>query len=310
MRLAAKRRLLRLLYISAVFPLIALLLYLRGILYLNVQIPDNVNYAGGGSFMQLDDLLPAAAAPDPIGMVRRTRTKPVSQHRCTMATCFDIDRCLNNFKVFVYPPDRNEKPSAMYKKFLGAVRQSGYFTDDPRQACLFILNLDTLDRDPLSDDFVRHLPEKISKLDYWNNGRNHLIFNFFSGSYPDYSEELDFHYGEAILAKASFSTSWYRNGFDISLPLLSKKHKEKGKHPGEMSVRRNLYPIRRRYLVVFKGKRYLWGSGSETRNSLHHLHNGKDVIMLTTCKHGRNWGRFVDARCSLDNSLYDKSVIL
>ena len=229
-----------------------------------------------------------------------------SYQKCTMATCFDVSRCLQDFKVFVYPPSRGEKPSHMYKKFLNAIMDSPYFTNDPKSACLFVLNLDTLDRDSLSDEYVKHISEKIRKLPHWNDGRNHLIFNFFSGSYPDYSEKMDFPYGNAMLAKASISSRWYRNGFDISIPLLPKKHKEKGKELGILTTTGNLYPIHRHYLLVFKGKRYLWGHGSETRNSLHHLHNGRDIIMLTTCKHGKYWNRFMDDRCTTDNSLYER----
>ena len=242
----------------------------------------------------------------PHGQTILPKTKKTNEQRCTMSSCFNVDRCLQDFKVYVYSPERSEKPGPMYKKFLTAIRDSPYYTTDHKSACLYILNLDTLDRDSLSNEFVKHLPEKLSQLPYWNNGRNHLIFNFFSGSFPNYSEELDFPYGEAMIAKSSFSSKWYRKGFDISLPLLSKHHKEKGKYPSVLTTRRNLYPIHRHYLLVFKGKRYLWGQGSETRNSLHLLHNGKDIIMLTTCKHGKNWGQFIDSRCAQDNSLYDR----
>ena len=63
---------------------------------------------------------------------------------------------------------------------------------------------------------------KCSMIDLWwcwNKGRNHIVFNLFSGTWPEYLEELGFDLGYAILAKASISKQKYRPGFDISLPL-------------------------------------------------------------------------------------------
>jgi len=54
----------------------------------------------------------------------------------------------------------------------------------------------------------------------------------------------------------------------------------------------------------------LTGIGSETRNSLFHIHNKKDIILLTTCRHGKNWQKTAkklnDTRCDQDNEEYDK----
>ena len=46
-------------------------------------------------------------------------------------------------------------------------------------------------------------------------------------------------------------------------------------------VRANTFPVQNKYFVAFKGKRYLHGIGSDTRNSLHHLHNNRDVVMVS-----------------------------
>ena len=55
-----------------------------------------------------------------------------------------------------------------------------------------------------------------------------------------------------------------------------------------------------------QGKRYLTGIGSFSRNALFHLHNGEDIVLLTTCRHGRDWRRKQDARCPIDNKMYDE----
>lgn len=228
--------------------------------------------------------------------------------RCTMETCFDRTKCLNDFKVYVYPIQTGEKISPLFGKVLKVLRESRFYTDDPKKACLFIPSVDTLDRDNLSEDYVHELPAKISSLPHWNGGTNHLIFNLFSGTWPDYSEDLLFNTGKAILAKASMSMDFHRPGFDVSFPLFLKTHPQKGNGVADVASRSScsVFPLERKYKLAFKGKRYLNGIGSESRNSFYHIHNGKDIVLLTTCKHGKNWKKIKDQRCDKDNEEYDK----
>lgn len=232
-------------------------------------------------------------------------------NQCRMETCFDLSRCSKeNFKVYVYPPTETEEMSSTsisssYQKILSVLLESRYLTTDPHSACLFIVNVDTLDRDPLSNDFVRNMNGRIQRLPLWNNGLNHLIFNLYSGTWPDYAEDsLGFDVGQAILAKASVSYTNLRRGFDISIPLFHKKHPEKGGEPGY--VQSHKFPLNKKYLLAFKGKRYVHGIGSETRNALFHLHNDHDFIMVTTCRHGKSWKELKDDRCDEDNLEYDR----
>ncbi|KAI7798859.1 exostosin-1c, partial [Triplophysa rosa] len=226
---------------------------------------------------------------------------------CRMDTCFDFARCQgqSGFRVYVYPPEKGERVSESYRKILTSVAESRYYTSDPREACLFVLGIDTLDRDQLSSQFVPNVDERIRGYPLWNEGRNHVIFNLYSGTWPNYTEDLGFNVGQAILAKASLNTEHFRPGFDISIPLFSKDHPQKGGERGWLV--RNTVPPRRKYLLMFKGKRYLTGIGSDTRNALHHIHNGKDIVSLTTCRHGKDWEKHKDARCDHDNQEYESN---
>lgn len=186
------------------------------------------------------------------------RTKP-----CRMETCFDYTKCNDvnqQLLVYVYPPDTinplgNTPPiSLSYRKILSAITESRYYTADPERACLFVLGIDTLDRDSLSEDYVRNVPSRLQRLPYWNNGRNHVIFNLYSGTWPDYAENsLGFDTGEAILAKASMSVRQIRPGFDISIPLFHKQHPLRAGNTG-FAVSNN-FPTNKKYLLAFKGKR-------------------------------------------------------
>nr|XP_029519513.1 exostosin-1b-like [Oncorhynchus nerka] len=236
---------------------------------------------------------------------RDVNTSVYKGKRCRMDSCFDFSACKrNDFKVYVYPQQKGEKISESYQNILSIVEGSRFYTTDPGQACLFILSLDTLDRDSLSPQYVHNLKTKVQNLHLWNNGRNHLIFNLYSGTWPDYTEDLGFDIGQAMLAKASISTEIFRPNFDVSIPLFSKEHPRTRGDRGYLKY--NSIPPFRKYMLVFKGKRYLTGIGSDTRNALYHVHNQEDVVLLTTCKHGKDWQKHKDARCDKDNAEYDK----
>ena len=75
-------------------------------------------------------------------------------------------------------------------------------------------------------------------------------------------------------------------GFDISLPLWPIDHPTNGKHSASLPI--SHWPPSSKYLVSFKGKRYLHGIGSEVRNSLHHIHDGQ---VRFSVKSGSNRGQ-------------------
>nr|XP_057903637.1 exostosin-1b isoform X2 [Doryrhamphus excisus] len=236
---------------------------------------------------------------------RVVNTSVYKGKRCRMDSCFDFSVCKKNgFKVYVYPQQKGEKISESYQNILSTIEGSRFYTSDPGQACLFVLSLDTLDRDQLSPQYVHNLKSKIQNLPLWNDGRNHLIFNLYSGTWPDYTEDLGFDIGQAMLAKASIGAENFRPNFDVSIPLFSKEHLRTGGERGYLKY--NSIPPFRKYMLVFKGKRYLTGIGSDTRNALYHVHNAEDVVLLTTCKHGKDWQKHKDARCDKDNAEYDR----
>lgn len=181
--------------------------------------------------------------------------------QCRMETCFDLTRCSHGkFLVYVYPLEPLNSLGAAppissnYQKILTAIQESRYHTKNPHEACLFVLGIDTLDRDSLSEDYVRNVPSRLARLPHWNNGRNHLIFNLYSGTWPDYVENsLGFDTGEAILAKASMSIQQFRRGFDVSIPLFHKQFPLRSGNTG--FVQTNNFPANKKYLLAFKGKR-------------------------------------------------------
>ncbi|KAJ1349410.1 hypothetical protein KIN20_004972 [Parelaphostrongylus tenuis] len=223
---------------------------------------------------------------------------------CTMYSCFDYEKCNSGLKVYVYPDVKELVLSETYRKILTAIRESRYAVSSPTDACLYIVSVDTIDRDKISENYVRNVDWYISNLpaDVWNDGMNHIIFNLYHGTFPDYSDHnLGFKTKKAMIARASPNIQNYRFDFDISFPLFHKEHPLRNSFENDIS-----FKTRDQYIVSFKGKRYVYGIGSETRDSLHHLHNGESVAMVTTCRHNNDWKAHQDARCEIDNNAYDK----
>lgn len=231
-----------------------------------------------------------------------------TQIQCRFSTCFDFPSCKSGFRVFTPIPtpsdikDRIRSP--VYLKILMSIRQSAYYTSDPSHACMYVLAADTIDRDHLSKDFVSKIDKKVRKGDFWNRqGKNVIVFNLFAGKWPDYSENLAFDHGFAVVARASFSDEKLRRGYDVSFPLFQKDHPQISRADPYDGI---VFPLERKYLIAFKGKRYLVGIGSEVRDELHIIHNGKDVILLTTCKHGKGWEKLADSRCKSDIEQFER----
>lgn len=177
------------------------------------------------------------------------------QQPCTMKTCFNFTKCLDkkNFSIYIYKEHVEKKKiiSTIYQNILDILNTSIYITQNPHEACLFILQLDTLDRDKLSSNFVKNMDKLVQTLPHWNNGENHLIFNLYSGSWPNYAETLEMNTSKAILVKASFSAKTYRPGFDISFPLF---HADLPFNNSNVTsaIDQNRFTTSKKYFLTFK----------------------------------------------------------
>uniref|UniRef100_A0A915N9M8 Exostosin GT47 domain-containing protein n=1 Tax=Meloidogyne javanica TaxID=6303 RepID=A0A915N9M8_MELJA len=191
--------------------------------------------------------------------------------KCSFANCFNFTKCLDtNLRIYIYPDLPYSPQSKIYSDILTVLRKSVYFTEDASEACLFILSVDTVDRDRISYS----------------------------------SNDLGFNPGKAMIAWTSSSRQHFRTDFDISIPLFHKEHPLlSNEKVGQNSTEVQHHD---KYLASFKGKRYVYGIGSETRDILHYLHNNNSVIIASTCRHNSDWKKYEDERCEEDNAQYDR----
>ncbi len=138
---------------------------------------------------------------------------------CNHFSCLNVTRCgARHDRILVHVPPlpprlkgvRHRPPSREYFDVVRSLAESGYYTDRPEEACLFLPPVDTLGA--FSDD----VGSSLGALDTWNGGLNHMVLSMSpSSSSP--------RIGKAILASAGMTTSMYRSGFDVSLPSLSPR---------------------------------------------------------------------------------------
>ncbi|XP_061391803.1 exostosin-2 [Musca vetustissima] len=172
-----------------------------------------------------------------IAEVRLTESIDRSRPRrdnCTIWTCMDPYRCgHDHITVYVYPLqeyiDANSGVEAApltqeFYQILETIVKSPYYTTNPNEACLFVPSIDLINQNNINLDLVNRA---LASLNYWDDGRNHLLFNMLPGVYPTFNTALDVNTDHAMIAGGGFDSWSYRHGFDISIPVWSpllRKH--------------------------------------------------------------------------------------
>ncbi|XP_055602895.1 exostosin-2 [Uranotaenia lowii] len=166
---------------------------------------------------------------------------------CSYWDCFNVYRCgqrasfghhgagsglwmeeqQERMSVYVYPlkefvdGDNGKQAFQLTKEFyviLKTIVNSPYYTANPNEACLFVPTLDTLNQNRIDVNLVG---KALASLPYWENGENHLLFNFIAGVNPDYNTVIDVNTDRAMILGSGFDSWTYRPGFDLVLPMYS-----------------------------------------------------------------------------------------
>jgi glucuronyl/N-acetylglucosaminyl transferase EXT1 len=179
---------------------------------------------------------------------------------------FNYTRCSNQSELLIYSYSIPSPPV----RYFTLLNTTAYHTHDPDKACLFFVFLDS--------------PHKVlpETLPYWgHNGLNHVLVTFadmWHHRVPD-PERMGF----ASIFASDMHETIYRPGFDISITLPGHVH---------IDSLQSIPPLEREYLATFRGLRYLGAPNEEgslrSYDSFRSIHNGKDVIVVTTCKHHTN----------------------
>lgn len=147
---------------------------------------------------------------------------------CSIWTCVDPYRCGHDrISIYVYPlmeyvsSDSGSEAAPFTQEFhqiLNAIVKSSYYTSNPNEACLFVPSIDLINQNNVNIDLVNRA---LASLEYWNDGKNHLLFNMMAGSYPTFNTVIDVNTDHAMIIGASFDSWTYRKGFDVSIPVWS-----------------------------------------------------------------------------------------
>ncbi len=211
-----------------------------------------------------------------------------------MGTCFNFSRCKEQLLVYSYNDPAPLNPPTYFRGFPDSQLQ----TSDPEKACLFFVYSDT----ETNENAWWWQKPHLQTLPFWNNGMNHVIITFadrWSKTNPP-AESI----GMASIMSTELHHTAYRGGFDISIPLPRLQQQS----PPELA---SVKPFQRKYFATFKGTRYLSREGAfRSSEAFRGMHNGKDVIVATTCQHETNdklvrWQPWKATGCEEDQRVYD-----
>jgi len=210
---------------------------------------------------------------------------------CSMQTCFNYSPCMatGKVKIFIYPKIKMTGGEFLdhgiipYDEFIGTIRSLPWIeeTSNPAEACLLFPYIQDLQcfgqcSMPANPNFLR-------TLSYWNNGKNHVIFDHVDAAVPHYETD------EAILIRTNCRRYFCRDLYDITV--------------GQFPLVRAAPPstLQRKYLLAFKGTR---NREKYYRNRLKSLHNGVDVIMVLRCD-ADFWMPILDSTCKDEDEMYN-----
>ena len=184
---------------------------------------------------------------------------------CSMDVCFNYTKCEDMEEPLVYSYDLPSPPL----RYFNNLKESKYWTNDTEKACLFFVFIDT---DSPWPTWPRDLP-------YWNGGMNHVIITW-GDRWERKGPAADSLGNASVMASISYETT-FRTGFDISIPLPKK---------ADVEYLQSVNILERKYFMTFRGTRYIGGGEGSFRSddSFRGMHNGKDVIVATTCNHQTN----------------------
>ena len=194
--------------------------------------------------------------------------------RCTLETCFDLERCR---------PRKGDAPDAPLRLFIDTPTPKTYdmvrwpscmrqclregIVESARDACLVVptvnINCEWDVCDPSTHAMLKGMPS------WERTGRNHIIWDYIDNPHVKYRTD------DGLFLKTSMRLSEYRPGFDLPFPLLPNGE---ASHvtPAELAASVG----RRTVLASFKGI----CQPSSRRPQLTQLHNGRTLIMLCTGK--------------------------
>ncbi|KAL3679788.1 hypothetical protein R1sor_022744 [Riccia sorocarpa] len=210
---------------------------------------------------------------------------------CSMDACFNFSRCENMEELLIYSYDVPIPPDRYYSN----IKSSPYHTSDPEKACLFFIYQD------LMEPWRPHPNE----VPYWNHGMNHVLITF-TDLWHQKNPPPETIENASVLATCLYETT-YRPGFDIGIPL-------EGRAQGKVSHLYNVTAFGRKYFLTFRGTRYLGEKGEgvfRSHPSFKSMHNGKDVIVVTSCRQVTNdimrkEDPSLGVGCDEDQELFDK----